>query len=101
MADPLSRPLRKAETGDFSWVQVRAASRSMLCSSVRTAIRVVSFSVRLGAERVGQAEDPLGDDVGLDFLASAVDRRGLAGKPGAHAAQFIGRKTFAVPAETL
>ena len=41
-AAPESRILRKAVTGDFSWVQVRAASRSMLCSSVRTAM-VSSF----------------------------------------------------------
>src|ERR1035441_8696014 len=93
---PESRILRNAPTADLSCVQVRAASRSMLCSSVRTAmVDFFLFSLcGYGAQAVDleftqrlfwvrQVKHPLGDDVVLDLVGTPVDRRRLAAQPAA------------------
>ena len=50
----------------------------------------LSRCLGVGAERVGQAENPLGDDVALNFGGAAVDREGLPEQPGAYRRLFVG-----------
>src|SRR6185437_8791833 len=50
---------------------------------------------------IEQAKNSLGDDVVLDLLATAIDRRGLAAEPAADRVQLVAAEAFALPAQTL
>src|SRR5882672_9986733 len=96
---PLSRILRNAVTGDFSDTHDFAPSRIIVCSSFKTAI--VLTPVRLRLLMIEEAKDALGDDVVLDFLAAAEDRRGLAAEPAAYGVELVAGEAVAFPAEAL
>src|SRR5204863_286475 len=51
--------------------------------------------------RVRQAQDALGDDVRLNLLAAAEDRRGLAREPGPDRLALVLAERVAVPAQPL
>src|SRR5436190_16830240 len=105
MSAPLSRMRRNAVTGLFSCTQLFAASRSMLCSSVRTAISISSSNLvgfkSLGLRKVRQAQDALGNDVRLHLLGAAEDREGLAEQPAADGRQLLRLEGVALPAQAL
>src|SRR5215469_8092216 len=90
---PLSRSLRNAATGDFSCVHALEASRSIVCSSVRTAIDRVPSKLLM----IEQAEHPLGNDVEIDLAGAAFDGVGFGAQHGAHRHDLRRRVAIAFP----
>src|SRR5438105_1682264 len=72
-----------SDAGKFSSSHARASARKASRSAPpKSAISIVLPMRSAVLRRVGQAQDALGDDVRLDLLAAAEDRRGLAREPG-------------------
>src|ERR1019366_5032465 len=96
-------PLPFSAGGKFasshSRASVRKASRS---APPKSAIGFKSpRKLGSGLGRIGQAQNPLGNDVALNLLAAAEDGCGLAGEPAAHGGELVGGEIVALPAQAL
>src|ERR1700740_1587507 len=79
-----------------------AISLSIACSSLSTAkTRILLCFYWRGSSLVRQSEHALGDDIGLDLVAAAIDREGLAMQPGPGRAALLLAIGIAAPAEAV